>query len=310
VWRLPVLTFLLVGCQAAGIDPRPEGGAVELSSVPFIAQDTDQCGPAALATVLSFAGVATELAEARAAVYLPGRNGSVQPEFPAAIRQRGLIPHSISAFEALHEELETGRPVLVFQNLGAKLLPRWHYAVVVGYDPSADQVILRSGMHRRHIVSRRAFVATWKRGGHWAYSVLGPGEIPVSATAINYLLAVAELERLGHRAVAMQSYRAATLRWPDVSAAWLGVGNIHYQRGALEQARRAYGRALDADPDDLAARNNLAQAVAELGCVEQGLAILDGFAELGVGARRLSETRDEIKAMPALAGGCNIAALN
>ena len=311
MWRLPVLTFLLAGCQAAGIDPRPEGGAVELSSVPFIAQDTDQCGPAALATVLSFAGASTDLAEARAAVYLPGRGGSVRQEFPAAIRQRGLIPHALPPeFDALHEELESGRPVLVFQNLGVAMLPRWHYAVVVGYDAGADQVVLRSGMQRRHVVSRRAFLASWKRGGHWAYSVLRPGEIPASATSADYLLAVAELERLGHGGVAMESYRAATLRWPGVSAGWLGAGNIHYQRGELEQARLAYRRALDANPKDLAARNNLAQAVAELGCVEHGLAILDGFVEPGGGARRLSETRAEIQAMSPLAGRCKPAALN
>jgi tetratricopeptide (TPR) repeat protein len=306
VWRLLVLTFLLVGCQTAGVGPRLEGHTVELSSVPFIAQDTDQCGPASLATVLSYAGVPTDLAEARAAVYLPGRKGSVQPEFPAAIRRRGLIPHALPGdFGALRQELESNRPVLVFQNLGVKMLPRWHYAVVVGYDPGADQVILRSGRHRRHIVSRREFLTSWKRGGGWAYSVLRPGEIPASVTAVDYLLAVAELERLGLHAPALESYRAATLRWPGVSAAWLGVGNIHYQRGELEQARLAYRRGLDADPNDLAARNNLAQAVAELGCPDRALALLEGFFDANGSARGLlSETRAEIRAMPDLVGVC------
>jgi tetratricopeptide (TPR) repeat protein len=306
VWRLLVLLFLLVGCQTASVGPRLEGHTVELSSVPFIAQDTDQCGPAALATVLSYAGAPTDLAEARAAVYLPGRKGSVQPEFPAAIRRRGLIPHALPGdFGALRQELESGRPVLVFQNLGVRILPRWHYAVVVGYDRGADQVVLRSGRHRRHIVSRREFLASWKRGDRWAYSVLRPGEIPDSVTAVDYLLAVAELERLGLHAPALESYRAATLRWPGVSAAWLGVGNIHYQRGELEQARLAYRRGLDVNPEDLAARNNLAQAIAELGCPDRALALLEGFFDANGTARGLlSETRAEIRAMPDLVGVC------
>lgn len=312
MWRLPVLILLLAGCQTVDIDSRPERHAVELSSVPFIAQNTDQCGPAALATVLSFAGASTELAEARRAVYLPGRKGSVQPEFPAAIRQRGLIPYTLAPeFSALLQELESGRPVLVFQNLGLSILPRWHYAVVVGYDPRADQVILRSGMQRRHIVSRRAFLASWKRGGHWAYSVLRPGEIPASATALEYLLAVAELEPLGHRASALESYRAATLRWPEVSSSWLGIGNIHYHRGELPQARLSYQRALQVDPDDLAARNNLAQTVAELGCPDRALALLEAFFETDRAASRLlRETRTEISAMPHRVGGCEALALN
>lgn len=312
MWRLAILTFLLAGCQAAEVDPRLEGDTVELSSVPFIAQDTDQCGPAALATVLSFAGASTDLAEARGAVYLPDRKGSVQPEFPAAIRRHGLIPYALAPeFGALRQELESGRPVLVFQNLGVRMLPRWHYAVVVGYSPSLDHVILRSGMHRRHIVSRRAFLASWKRGDRWAYSVLRPGEIPASATALDYLRAVAELERLGHRAPALESYRAATLRWPEVSASWLGIGNIHYHRGELGQARLAYRRALDVDPDDSAARNNLAQTVAELGCPDRALALLEAFVETDRAAGTLlGETRAEIRAMPERVGGCEAFALN
>jgi tetratricopeptide (TPR) repeat protein len=312
VWRLPVLIVLLAGCQAVDLDSGPEGSAVELSSVPFFAQDTDQCGPAALATVLSFSGASTGLAEARRDVYLPGRKGSVQPEFPAAIRQRGLIPYALAPeFDTLRQELESGRPVLVFQNLGLSILPRWHYAVVVGYDPGADQVILRSGMQRRHVVSRRAFLASWKRGGYWAYSVLRPGEIPASATALDYLLAVAELEPLGHGARALESYRAATLRWPGVSTSWLGIGNIYYHRGELGQARLSYQRALDVDPDDLAARNNLAQTVAELGCPDRALALLEAFFGTDRAASTLlRETRTEIAAMPELLGGCEALALN
>ena len=310
MWRLPLLLVLLAGCQAADI--APEGRAVELSSVPFIAQNTDQCGPAALATVLSFSGASTGLSEARRAVYLPGRKGSVQPEFPAAIRQRGLIPYALAPeFDALRQELESGRPVLVFQNLGLSILPRWHYAVVVGYDPGEDQVILRSGMQRRHIVSRRAFLASWKRGGHWAYSVLRPGEIPASATALDYLLAVAELETLGHRARALESYRAATLRWPEVSSSWLGIGNIYYHRGELGQARLSYQRALDVDPDDLAARNNLAHTIAVLGCPERALAVLEAFFETDRAASKLlRETRIEISALPERVGGCGALAPN
>jgi tetratricopeptide (TPR) repeat protein len=129
--------------------------------------------------------------------------------------------------------------------------------------------------------------------------------------AVDYLLAVAELERLGHRAAALESYRAATLRWPEVSASWLGIGNIYYHRSELRQARLAYRRALDVNPDDLAARNNLAQAIAELGCPDRALGLLEGFFEADQAASKLlSETRAEIRAMPRMASGCTALALD
>ena len=49
----------------------------------------------------------------------------------------------------LLREVAHGNPVIVFQNLGTRWLPRWHFAVVVGYDLQASKVILRSGTTER-----------------------------------------------------------------------------------------------------------------------------------------------------------------
>src|SRR3569623_3150374 len=54
---------------------------------------------------------------------------------------------------ALLREVGAGHPVQVLQNRGLSWAPRWHYAVVVGYDLARDEVVLRSGTERRHRVS-------------------------------------------------------------------------------------------------------------------------------------------------------------
>ncbi len=121
-------------------------GSVELIDVPFHPQVTDQCGPAALATILNSADIPVSPEELRSRVYIPDRKGSLQLELLAATRHYGRIPYVIDPdLNAVLSELQSGRPVLILQNLGPKLMPIWHYAVVVGYLPNAQADAVRQG---------------------------------------------------------------------------------------------------------------------------------------------------------------------
>jgi len=87
---LPAL-LLLAGCAgqpglAPPLQPEP------LDAVPFFPQTDWQCGPAALATVLVHGGVATTPEELADGIYLPGRQGSLQPELLARSRRLGRVP--------------------------------------------------------------------------------------------------------------------------------------------------------------------------------------------------------------------------
>ena len=77
---------------------RPPGipGARELTEVPFFPQDDYQCGPAALATVMSAAGVKVTPEELVPEVYLPERKGSLQVEMLAAPRRHGLVSYQLA----------------------------------------------------------------------------------------------------------------------------------------------------------------------------------------------------------------------
>ena len=46
----------------------------------------------------------------------------------------------------LLQEVAAGHPVIVLQNLGLEWIPVWHYSVVIGYDLSRGQLVLRSGL--------------------------------------------------------------------------------------------------------------------------------------------------------------------
>jgi tetratricopeptide (TPR) repeat protein len=276
----PVL--VLSGCAGAPpvLAPHLPGDvrhtAVELDATPFYPQTVHQCGPAALATVLRASGVDTTPADLVSRVYLPERQGSLQAELVAATRGYARLPYPIDpGLSALLSELRAARPVLVLQNLGVSFYPVWHYAVVIGYLPDDDAVILRSGTTRRMVMPAGRFLRTWRLAGYWGLVVLRPGELPAQPSAEAYLKAAADLESVGQTRAAARAYGAAVKRWPDNAIAWLGLGNTYYQAGRLPDAESSYREAVRVDPGDLAAWNNLAEVLAERGCFDTAISTLD-----------------------------------
>lgn len=298
------LLFGLAGCAASpplahGL-PAERPRALELGATPFFPQEDYQCGPAALATVLQASGVAVEPTALVPQVYLPGRRGSLQAELIGAARRHGRLAYRLPGTgQALLAELEAGRPVLLLQNLGVRAMPTWHYAVLVGYDADRNVALLRSGRNERLAMRWQSFARSWDRAGRWAIAILEPGVIPAEAEADAYLEAAAGLEAAADERAAAIAYDAALARWPQEPLAWLARGNVAYAAGELVAAAEAYARAATLAPDDAAARNNLAQALADAGCLDESRRQLDRAAALAPGpelASVIAATRTQLQA--------------
>lgn len=280
----------------------PEAAAAtELADTPFFPQTQYQCGPAALATVLGASGLAVTPDELAPQVFLPGRKGSLQLELVAATRRQQRLAYVLKPEPgALFAELASGKPVLVLQNLGVSWLPAWHYAVVIGADPVAETVVLRSGTNRRRVMSYRRFMDSWQRADRWAMVATPVDQVPASATALDWLTAAAAFEELGQLPLAASAYEAAATRWPELPLAWQLLGNVRYRGGDKVGARQAYRSALELKPD-AASYNNLAQVELELGCREAAAAALVRAAELPatpVIAAALQETGEALAVSP------------
>jgi tetratricopeptide (TPR) repeat protein len=240
---------------------------VELESTPFFSQKKYQCGPAALATVLGASDVATTPDALVPIVYLPARHGSLQVEMQAAPRKFGRLSYPLSRnLDSVIAELSAGRPVLVLHNYGLPIWPKWHYAVVIGYDAATDKFIMRSGKKRRVEWRARTFMVAWHNGGRWAMVVLRPGETAASANPTLYLEAAADFERGASPAESRLAFDAAVQRWPSEPVAWIGRGTAEYRAGNIANAASDYAAAVRLDPDNAGARNNLAQSLLDLGC--------------------------------------------
>jgi tetratricopeptide (TPR) repeat protein len=285
--------LLVGGCVTRGPLLESRTRIVELDQTPFFPQEAHECGPAALATVLGASSVSVTPEALESRVYLPGRRGSLQVEMQAAPRAYGRLAYRIEPeLSAITAELDAHRPVLVLHNYGLPFWPRWHYAVVVGYDGTKDVVILRSGRKPRQKLSAANFMRAWDNGDRWALVVLRPGELPEHPDKQRYLEAAAAFEGVAQPKDAWLIFDAAVKQWPDEPVTWIGRGTANYRLADKAAAAADYRAALGIDHSQPAARNNLAMALLEMGCATQARQQIEQIDVDKLDARLRSEVMD------------------
>jgi peptidase C39-like protein/tetratricopeptide repeat protein len=278
-----VLLAWLAGCaqlvpQTMGLRtawPEAVPRRIELTAVPFFPQDEYQCGPAALATVLSHSGVGVTPEPLVSQVYLPSRHGSLQLEMLATPRRYGRVSYQLAPrYADLLREVAAGNPVVVLQDVGP-LFTQWHYAVVNGFDYASGSLWLRSGTVERQEMPFTYFERTWIKGGYWGMVVMPPDRIPATATEDGWMSAVLAMARVSKGDAATKAYAATLKRWPDNLPAAIGLANEHHTRGMLGDAIAVLREARRRHPQSVIVMNNLAQALSDQGRHAEALSQID-----------------------------------
>ncbi|WP_347403463.1 PA2778 family cysteine peptidase [Halomonas sp. CKK8] len=265
-----LLLLILTGCastpQLAESTERELPRRAMLEDTPFHGQRDYQCGPASLAMVLNASGVPVDVDTLIPQVFLPGREGSVQPEMLGTVRRHGRIPIRIDGnLDTLLTEIDAGHPVVVMQNLSLPAWPVWHYAVAIGFDLDEETLILHSGMEPERIESFKRFDATWARSDRWAFVALPPGELPAATDAQAALDAIADFERVQGAQAALPAWEAFTARYPESAMGHFALGNARYTSGDRQAAVEAFEQALEQDPELAVAWLNLGLLQREMG---------------------------------------------
>lgn len=292
--------YSLTACtplQTKQLKSSPPTPAQVLLDVPFVPQDPYYCGPATVSMLLQHQGLAADQQTIARSIYLPGRKGTLQAELKAYIRQEGLVAYQVPRqLSELLEEVKLGNPVLALQNLGFNWWPRWHYAVVVGYDVAAGQIILHTGDRQQYRLGLGTFERTWQRGGSWGITALNPNnkDLQVSGDADSLLEALFELDSTQQRPIPSSAYYAVAKQWPQNSLAWFSLGNALYQENNSATGRlsalKGFLRAAELEPDP-GYYNNLAYTAAELGCTELYKTSLACGLVLAPNNRHLTDTQ-------------------
>lgn len=270
--------------------------SVELQTVPFFAQDAHQCGPAALATMLQNTGVNVLPEQLTTEVYVPKRRGSFSLEMLASARQHGRLAYPLAPqLNAIFTALDAGYPVLVLQNNGLKLYPVWHFAVVVGVDYAHQQLILRSGVDKRLVLSFSTFEYTWARGNYWASLIIDPAKLPSWLEADKTLQQLSILEKQGLIRGAQAGYAQATQYWPTEKIAWLGLANSSVTLGDVAKGEVAFRELIRRFPDEAVGFNNLADLLLHQGRAHEALP----FAQQAVKLLDIPTTQETLAAVKA-----------
>ncbi|WP_248850371.1 PA2778 family cysteine peptidase [Thiomicrospira microaerophila] len=269
------MSWFLVGCSLLKVEPSSlslEKTSIELVDVPFYPQAEYQCGPAALATLLQYRGQTILPDDLVSRVYTPQKQGSLQIDMIAAVRQQGLMPYPLAVnMQALLTEVSAGNPVLILQNLSFNWAPVWHYAVVMGYDLERNELILRSGETERWLTTLTTFERTWRRADYWGIVIVEADQIPPTANPLDWLKTAFDLEQTGQADKALIAYRTGFQTWPESVGLGMALGNLLYAQADYLASSKVFQQLSLSHPLEAQVWNNWAYALKAKSCEQAAL---------------------------------------
>lgn len=298
IWGL--LFSMMLGCSAPQTRETLQTGALPVQAVvenvPFYPQEKYYCGPAALAMMLTWAGIPSTQDGIATQIYTPGRKGTLPIDVIAGARRNGALAVAVTSLPDLLGEIAAGNPVMVFQNLGLDIWPKWHFAVATGYDLASENLLLHSGLDPERSYNLNAFERTWQRANYWAITVTPPDRLPAHADELAVLEAAAGLERAEQYNTAVTAYRTISVRWPRSIIARMGLGNTLYKMENFTEAAIAFLDVIRIDSSYAAAWNNLANALAQQGLHDEAIEAARKAVALEQDNKLYQETLNEITA--------------
>jgi hypothetical protein len=266
IFRL-FLVSLISGCATLGpqtqaflSEPLTIPESKKITAAPFIEQTENYCGPATLAMAMSSAGRSVPVEVLGQEMITPGKKGTLQEDMLGASRRHGFLAVRIRGIPALLGEIAAGNPVVVFQNLGLSWIPRWHYALAVGYDLKREKLILHSGKKAFDEMDLRRFEHSWSLGNHWAIVVLEASKLPATASDLDVVAGAAGLEQVDRSSDAETVYKNVLLKWPHSLGALIGLGNVRYTLKDYSGAVKYLSQAAEFHSDSAMVWHNLATA--------------------------------------------------
>ena len=162
---------MISGCGAKSFDAIRPGLEIRghyIEDVPFVRQAENDCGPAALASVLSFRGRAVDVERISASVYLPKLRGTLPMDLERYAKDEGFSSSSTSGtMDSLKTAVRSNIPVICLLDLGFGLYRQPHFVTVIGFDDGNGLYIMHDGGSPNRTMRYDDFEKKWTRAGKW-----------------------------------------------------------------------------------------------------------------------------------------------
>ena len=138
--------------------------SAQIDGVPFVKQEPEKCGPASLASVLTYYGVSIQPDAISEATYNPKLKGSLITDLENYARRMGFNTESGRGDTGtLKKFIDDKKPVITLVDLGLWILARPHYLVLFGYDE--EGFIVHDGQNPSQTWSYSEFHRIWEKTG-------------------------------------------------------------------------------------------------------------------------------------------------
>ncbi|WP_456393033.1 C39 family peptidase [Persephonella sp.] len=141
------------------------GVFAQVLEVPFVKQQSEFCGPAALSSVLRYYNLDISQEEIAKKVYIPKLKGALLSDLENYARSLGFKTISgQGSINKIKEFIDSKKPVIVLVDYGLLFISSPHYLVVVGYNKNG--FIVHDGYRAFEEIPYRKFRKLWKKLGN------------------------------------------------------------------------------------------------------------------------------------------------
>jgi predicted double-glycine peptidase len=168
------ITALLLISSCVTVQEIPQTHDMHLiSDVPFFPQEDYQCGPASLASVLTYWGIHNTPDEIGRQIFSTSARGTLTIDMMFYAQERGLFAEQFKgSMGAVRNSVDSGHPLIVLVDYGISLFQMNHFMVVTGY--SNRGVIVHSGRFQNKFLPEKDFLAAWKKTDYWSLLIKKP----------------------------------------------------------------------------------------------------------------------------------------